>query len=294
MVALHVMPSRSVLCATVILIAVVGSGCSVIGRLTRLGAAEPRQVPAARPDTDVVGDPMLDAAFVAQEPPIALAESEDYVVRVVVGAVTCSGTLIAEDQVLTAHHCIARRDRNGRPLPADADAYDIRIELGGDYMPWAEVGVRDVVAPGCGHASGHGDVAILILERRMAGAATLTPNLDREPELGQVVTPVGFGRCALSSDGVKRRERKGGAIDVLVPDRFQLEAAICPGDSGGPALSADRQIVGVVSSSAMDGDAATRERSEFTRLDAWRPLFANAKRIAEGVSVAELPPVDCH
>lgn len=294
MVSPSCMPPRSALCATATLIAVIASGCSVVGRLAKLGPVERKQVPAARPDIDADNDPALQASFIAQEPPIALADDEDYVVRVVVGAVTCSGTLIAEDEVLTAHHCVARRDRNSRPLSVDADPYDISVELGGDYMPWAEVGVRYVVAPNCGYTSGYGDLAILILERRMAGAVTLVPNLDREPELGQVVTPIGFGRCAMSNDGVKRRKRKGGPIDLIVPDRFQLQAAICPGDSGGPALSSDRQIVGVVSSSAMDGDSSTRERSEFTRLDAWRPLFANAERVAQGVSVAELPPVDCN
>jgi hypothetical protein len=43
----------------------------------------------------------------------------------------------------------------------------------------------------------------------------------------------------------------------------------------------------------MDADERTRGRSEFTRLDQWRPVFAAAKLIAEGAEPAEIPPVDC-
>jgi hypothetical protein len=43
----------------------------------------------------------------------------------------------------------------------------------------------------------------------------------------------------------------------------------------------------------MDGSEDTVGRSEFTRLDHWRPIFANAKLIAEGASPAELPPIEC-
>jgi hypothetical protein len=52
-------------------------------------------------------------------------------------------------------------------------------------------------------------------------------------------------------------------------------------------------VIGVVSASVMDGSEQTLGLTEFTRLDHWRRLFANARLIAEGTSPAELPPVDC-
>jgi hypothetical protein len=226
--------------------------------------------------------------------PFAIARDDDYVVRVVAGPVTCSGTLIDEDRVLTAHHCVTERSDYGDILERDVPAERVRVELGGDYLPWGEVGVRAIVAPPCGHKAGRGDIAILVLERKLIGVATLEPQLDRSPAMGESVSPVGFGRCALSGDGIRRRSRLGGTVAMVRDDAFRLRASVCPGDSGGPALSHQTgELVGVISASVMDGNEDTRGLSEFTRLDHWRPVFASAKLIAEGASPAELPPIEC-
>jgi V8-like Glu-specific endopeptidase len=225
--------------------------------------------------------------------PPSLARDDDSIVRLVAGQVTCSGTLIEADRVLTAHHCVARRNRDGEIMKEDVRPTEIRVEVGGDYLPYADVGVRAIVAPTCGHATGEGDIAILILDKKLPGVATLDPRLDRGPKVGQQVSPVGFGRCALSSDGIRRRYRAGGAIQTLTEGRFRLQAAICPGDSGGPALNEDGQLIGVISASVMDGSEQTRGESEFTRLDYWLSVFGHAKLIAEGSNPAELPPIDC-
>ena len=225
------------------------------------------------------------------EPPIEMLFPDEPVLRVVSGSVSCSGTLIYENQVLTAHHCVSKRDAAGNVIQRDVDPEDVVVELGGDYLPWAEVGVRAVVAPSCGHAAGHGDIAILVLDTKLR-ATTATPRLDAPPVVGEQVRPVGFGRCDTS--GIRRRQRSGGAIDVVDSDRFKLDAAICPGDSGGPALSVERgDVVGVISASVMHNGQAELRRSEFTRLDQWRPVFAAAKMIADGAESAEVPPVDC-
>ena len=224
--------------------------------------------------------------------PIGLARDDDYVVRVVAGEVTCSGTLIASNLVLTAHHCVSTRDDVGDFGDADVSPKDIRIELGGDDLPWGEVGVRALVTPPCGYAAGHGDIAILVLERDLVGLATAPVRLKGPPEKGERIDPIGFGRCALSSrQTTRRREREGGAVTDVWESRFRLSASICPGDSGGPALDAKGRVVGVISASAMDGSERTRGRSEFTRLDRWREVFAVAKLLAEGRSPAEVPPV---
>lgn len=221
----------------------------------------------------------------------ALAEDEDYVVRLVVDSVVCSGTLIDEDRVLTAHHCVGERDGDngftGRAVSPDR----ILVELGGDVIPWGEVGVRAIVAPPCGLAAGVGDIAILVLERRLVGIPTLTPSLDYAVSEGEHIEPVGFGHCTASSASIERKTRVGGRIDALRPSRFRLNAGICPGDSGGPALTSGGRLVGVVSAAVMDGSESTVGRSEFTRLDAWRAVFSNAQLIAEGATQSELPPV---
>ncbi|CAN98501.1 MULTISPECIES: trypsin-like serine peptidase [Sorangium] len=223
-------------------------------------------------------------------PPFELATNEDAIVRIVTD-VTCTGTLITEDLVLTAHHCVAARDDNGRTLRRDQDAEAISIELGGDHLPWGDVKVRAVVSPDCGYTSGEGDIAILVLSRRLVGIPTLPPRIEAEPASKEQVTPYGFGRCALSRDPIHLAPRLGGTIDAVSPGHFVAIASICPGDSGGPARS-DRggDVVGVISSSVMDGDERTTGTSYFSRLDVWPELFSAAREIAAGASPSELPP----
>ncbi len=259
------------------------SGCArLFGARAGAGAVA---VPAALGNQSA---PILDEAM-----PPALANGDDYVVRIVVGSVTCSGALIQEDRVLTAHHCVTAHDRDGIALQRDVRPEQVRVELGGDYLPWGEVGVRAVLAPTCGYVSGEGDLAVLVLERKLIGVATRAARLEAPPGKRDQVEPIGFGRCALSADGVNRKHRAGGPIELVSEGRFRLSAAICPGDSGGPAVSRGGEILGVISASAMDGDERTRDRSEFVRVDRWRSLFAYAALVSSGTSPAELPPIEC-
>ncbi len=262
--------------------------------LATAGCAAPTQrsviaVPAARGQGD--GRPLHLL------PPMQLATDEDAIVRIV-GDVTCTGTLIAEDLVLTAHHCVAARDDDGRVQSFDRKPEQISIELGGDYLPWGEVGVRAVVSPNCGYASGEGDIAVLVLTRKLIGISTMSLRLDKGPagplpdrdDTGEEITPIGFGRCAASRDAVHRVVRPGGRVRSVMPSQFVAPASICPGDSGGPAYSMGRQeVVGVVSASVMDADERTSAPSIFVRVDAWKPLFSAARAIADGASPAEIP-----
>ncbi len=233
-----------------------------------------------------------DERLLAQ--PFALAVPEDAIVRVIGPNATCSGTLIEDDLLLTAHHCVVERGARGEFTKKNLEAGQIRVELGGDYFAWGEVGVRHVVAPPCGEGGGAGDVAVLVLSRKLVGLATMTPRLEAPPRIGEDVSPVGFGRCALSPDGIRRKERTGGLVRALTNETMHLDAAVCPGDSGGPVFAkGSREIVGVVSLSAMDHDERTRGASVMARLDAYRSVFAHAKLVADGQSPNELPPLEC-
>jgi hypothetical protein len=226
--------------------------------------------------------------------PLAVSTPEDYVVRVVADTVTCSGSLLDEERVLTAHHCIAERNKKGQMTGRDLPEESLRVELGGDPFAWGEVGVRAIIAPTCGHGAGDGDIAILVLERKLVGVATRAARLNSPPIVGSEIEPIGFGRCVWTSSTGGRAVRTGGKIEVLGHRAFQLDASICPGDSGGPAVDvATGEIVGVISAAAMDASDKTLGRAEFTRIDAWRPLFTQAELVVQGMSVNELPPVEC-
>ncbi len=226
--------------------------------------------------------------------PFALAVPEDAIVRVVGPTMTCTGTVIDDDLILTAHHCLVERAPSGGFTTTMLEPSQIKVELGGGYFAWGEVSARAIVAPPCGEGGGAGDVAVIVLSRKVVGLSTMTPRLDTPPKVGEEVNPVGFGRCALSADGIRRRERVGGPIRALSGETMHLEASVCPGDSGGPVfVQGTREIVGVVSLSAMDHDERTRGVSVMARIDAYRLVFAHARLIADGMAQNELPPLEC-
>lgn len=229
------------------------------------------------------------------ESPFALAAPDDAIVRIVGPTMSCTGTIIDDDLILTAHHCLVERSANGDFSKTLVDPSAIRVELGGDYFAWGEVGIRHIVAPPCGEAGGAGDIAVLVLKRKLIGLSTMTTRLEAPPRVGENADPVGFGRCALSGDAIKRKGRQGGPIRALSGETLHVQASVCPGDSGGPVFArGTTEIIGVVSLSAMDHDETTRGPSVMARIDSYRLVFAHARLIADGLAANELPPLDCN
>src|SRR5262249_41302313 len=73
------------------------------------------------------------------------APPDDAVVHVISRGVGCSGTLITNNLVLTAHHCMVERNADGDILEEDLPASELEVEVDGDSRP-AMVPVAAVVA----------------------------------------------------------------------------------------------------------------------------------------------------
>src|SRR5262249_19339069 len=80
---------------------------------------------------------------------------DDAVVHVISRGVGCSGTLISNNLVLTAHHCMVERNAEGEIIDQDLAANELEVEVDSDNSPPAMVPVAAAVAPPCGWHGGN-------------------------------------------------------------------------------------------------------------------------------------------
>jgi V8-like Glu-specific endopeptidase len=183
----------------------------------------------------------------------------------------CTATLVSEDVVVTAAHCLL--DRWGDPInPAD-----VSFAVGDDVASADEIFAVSEVHPHTGYdgEAGH-DVGVVVLSE---SAVAVLPQIEPLPVnrrdltlrfVGELVQNVGYGQ---THDNPRNTRRWGTAEPVTEVLGLECEvygngfSSVCHGDSGGPSLYGfDDKAVKVVGTVSW-GDTTCVDYDHFCRMD---------------------------
>ncbi len=223
---------------SIVVVAAFVGGCGHAAPSPRLTLAA--QLDDDDPDTHLTDLPRGQAA----------PGNADAVVRVIAHGVPCSGALVGPKLVLTAQHCVAGRD--GDEVDVTLPPGYVWIELGGAGLPWGRVRARKLVTCEGWMGSAAFDVAALVLEAPVPDVTPLRLGTIAE---GDLVSARGFGTGMVVRSmpltpwhtfDSTRSSRQGKTVAV-VDEVIAVEMPTHGGDSGGPILNADGELVAITS-----------------------------------------------
>jgi hypothetical protein len=199
----------------------------------------------------------------------------------------CTGTALTRDLVLTAAHCVARKERyevkpyqTGEPIPVRAVAIHPRFDLE-DYAlsrATADVALVKLAAP----------LPDVIVPAALAAA--------RRVKVGETLTIAGFGTIADHSAaglGIPRMAKltvtgQPGSLQIRLYDaatrNLRPGLGACTGDSGAPAYDGEGpqkygQVIGVVAwTTAADNEEGCGGLTGLTPLLLYRSWIADTAR----------------
>ncbi|MEM7587865.1 MAG: S1 family peptidase [Acidobacteriota bacterium] len=173
-----------------------------------------------------------------------------------VGAIRgCTATLITQELVLTAAHCVCPNDGNRTNCSSRSNFLLEGASLAGDVLVHPEYGDKGWLRDD--YALIHLDDPAYLVARGVTPIPVEEP--FAAPKSGEPLTLVGFGStgtdCRAPSGGVKRKDVLTTSEVSRAAIRFEGSRRSCPGDSGGPAINSRGRVVGVASWG--DGNSST-------------------------------------
>jgi hypothetical protein len=138
------------------------------------------------------------------------------------------------------------------------------------------------------------DIALVLLSNAVPGATPMSLRFAFGPQIGEVTTPVGYGKTTASdfSAGARYRRENTPVVSVgqdlnfsTAANEFVMGQSTCQGDSGGPVLAGDTgAIIGVTSR----GGDCFNGFQQFTRVDAHKSLIEQALADAGAAAILEV------